>query len=104
MLKKLVFPILSMLLMGCLLASPLIPFLDKELGKTMAFGSSEEEKSNKKEEAEKNFDELDLYLKNYIDVSFFQVPQQRTICSAGYVFPSLEFSMEILDPPPKKLI
>lgn len=104
MLKKLVFPILSMLLMGCLLTSPLIPFLDKELGKTMVFGSSEEEKSSKKEEAEKNFDELDLYLKNYNDISFFQVPQQRTICSAGYVFPSLEFSMEILDPPPKVLI
>jgi len=103
-LKTLVFPILSILLMGCFLASPLIPFLDKELGKTMVFGSSEEEKSSKKEEAEKNFDELDLYLKNYNDISFFQVPQQRTLCSLGYVFPTLELSMEILDPPPKKLI
>ena len=103
MLKTLVFPILSLMLIGCLLVSPIVPFLDKELGKTMIFGSAEEEKSSKKEEAEKNFDELDLYIKSFYELSFYQVPQQQDISSSRYIFPTMEFSMEILDPPPKVL-
>ncbi|GEM_PF-1087176 len=103
MLKTLVFSILPIMLIGCLLVSPVVPFLDKELGKTLVLGSAEEEKGSKKEEAEKNFDELDLYLKNFYELSFYQTTQKFNICSAGYIFPATEFHLEILDPPPKKL-
>ncbi len=91
------------MLVGCLLVSPIVPFLDKELGKTMVLGSAEEEKSSKKEEAEKNFDELDLYLKNFYELSFYQAAQKFNVFSTDYVFPTVEYNLEILDPPPKKL-
>ncbi|NDV41946.1 hypothetical protein [Flagellimonas sediminis] len=103
MLKKLLFSVLPLMLIGCLLVSPIVPFLDKELRKTMVPGSAEEEKSSKKEEAEKNFDELDLYLKNFFELSLYQATQKFDVCITDYIFPAAEYNLEILDPPPKKL-
>lgn len=104
MIRTLAFPFVSMLLIFSLLASPIIPFLDKELSKTLVMGSAEEEKSSKKEESEKKFDELDFFLRNYVPFSSDFLAQEQNYTTAGYLFPVLEYTIEILDPPPRRLI
>lgn len=97
------FPFVSVLLICSLLAAPVIPFLDKELSKSLVL-SAEEEKSSKKEESEKKFDEMDFFVKNYFtDASEFLL-QKQDYTTAGYLFPVMEYTVEILDPPPRKLI
>ncbi|WP_156102212.1 hypothetical protein [Muricauda sp. MAR_2010_75] len=103
MLRTIAFPFVSVLLIFSLLASPLIPFLDKEFSKTLVL-SAEEEKSSKKEESEKKFDEKDFFIKNYFAVSSDFLAQDKHYTTAGYLFPVLEYTVEILDPPPRRLI
>jgi len=102
--KVILFPIISFLLILSISISPVIPLLDKELGKTMILGAAEEEKSNKKEETEKKFDEIDAYFKYFLELADHQVSQKTQLDFLGYIFPTSDYTVEILDPPPRKLI
>ena len=98
-----VFPFVSILLICSLLAAPIIPFLDKELSQSLLL-TAEEEKSSKKEEAEKKFDEMDFFIRNYFAFSSEFLAQQQDFTAAGYLFPVMEYTVEILDPPPRRLV
>ncbi|WP_375325775.1 hypothetical protein [Flagellimonas sp. GZD32] len=104
MLKKLIISLFAIILTGSLLVSPLIPFLDKELGKTMMITSAEEEESNNTEETAKKFDETATYIKYFTELRHEITKQNQQISFSGYLFPTSDFTLEILDPPPKQLV
>ena len=103
MFKVILFPIISLLLVFSISISPIIPLLDKELGKTIILGA-EEENSNKKEETGKKFDEIDAYFKYFVELANHQLFQKTQLDFLGYIFPTSDYTVEILDPPPRKLI
>lgn len=70
----------------------------------MILGAAEEENSNKKEETEKKFDEIDAYFKYFIELANHQLFQKTQLYFLGYIFPTSDYTAEILDPPPRKLI
>ena len=103
MLKTIVHSIISLLLISALTVSPLIPFLDKELGKTMVIGAAEEENNGNNGETNKKFDEIDAYIKYYLELVNNPVFQQQNQDHMGYLLPISDYIVEILDPPPRKL-
>ncbi len=70
----------------------------------MILGAAEEEKSNKKEETEKKFDEMDAFFKYFLELANHQVNQKAQLDFLGYIFPTSDYTVEILDPPPRKLV
>jgi hypothetical protein len=102
-LKTIVHSIISLLLISALTVSPLIPFLDKELGKTMVIGAAEEENNGNNGETNKKFDEIDAYIKYYLELVNNPVFQQQNQDHIGYLLPISDYIVEILDPPPRKL-
>lgn len=103
MLKTIVHSIISLLLISALTVSPLIPFLDKELGKTMVISAAEEENNGNNGETDKKFDEIDAYIKYYLEIANNPIFQQQNADGSGYLFPISDHTVEILDPPPRKL-
>ncbi|MHA7863282.1 hypothetical protein [Flagellimonas marinaquae] len=103
MLKTIVHSIISLLLISALTVSPLIPFLDKELGKTMVISAAEEENNGNNGETNKKFDEIDAYIKYYLEIANNPIFQQQNADGSGYLFPISDHTVEILDPPPRKL-
>jgi hypothetical protein len=103
-LKALLFPIISFLLILSISTSPIIPLLDKALGKTMILSSAEEEKSSKNEESDKKFDEMDAYFKYFLELASYQIINTQGTDFLGYIFPTSDYTIEILDPPPRKLV
>lgn len=103
MLKSVLHAIISLVLISALTVSPLIPFLDKELGKTMVIGAAEEENNSNNGETNKKFDEIDAYIKYYLELANNPVFQQQNQDDIGYLLPISDYIVEILDPPPRKL-
>ena len=103
MLKTIVHSIISLLLISALTVSPLIPFLDKELGQTMVISAAEEENNGNNGETNKKFDEIDAYIKYYLEIANNPIFQQQNADGSGYLFPISDHTVEILDPPPRKL-
>ena len=103
MLKNVLHAIISLVLISALTVSPLIPFLDKELGKTMVIGAAEEENNGNNGETNKKFDEIDAYIKYYLELVNNPVFQQQNQDHIGYLLPISDYIVEILDPPPRKL-
>lgn len=101
--KTFLFPIISLLLILAISVSPIIPLLDKELGKTMVVGSAEEEKSSKIINLKK-FDEADIYNKYFLELVNQPILQEHSLDFLGYIFPISDYTAEILDPPPRKLV
>lgn len=101
--KTILYPIISLLLILTISASPVIPLLDKELGKTIAVTGAEEEKGNKIITIKK-FDEEDTFNKYVFESNHQPISQEHTIGFLGYFFSISDYTMEILDPPPRKLI
>lgn len=102
--KTFLFSTVSLLLMLATLASPLIPLLDTELGKTIVVGTAEEESSNKKGDTEIKFDELDAYFKFYLEFTSNQIFENQPKSFLAYLFTSSDYTVEILDPPPRNLV
>lgn len=101
--KTILYPIISLFLILTISASPIVPLLDKELGKTMVIGGSEEEKSTKLFTIKK-FDEADTLIK-YFSFSIHQpILQNSPEDYVGYIFPISDYTVEILDPPPRNLV
>ena len=103
MLKNVLHAIISLVLISALTVSPLLPFLDKELGKTMVIGAAEEENNSNNGETNKKFDEIDAYIKYYLELVNNPVFQQQNQDDIGYLLPISDYIVEILDPPPRKL-
>ncbi|NVN17214.1 hypothetical protein GUA46_02585 [Muricauda sp. HICW] len=101
--KTLLFPIISLLLIFALSVSPIVPLLDKELGKTMIIGAAEEEKSSKTITIKK-FDEADTFYKYFFESHNQHFSQDSSMGYLGYIFPFSDYTVEILDPPPRNLV
>ncbi len=103
MLRLLAIPFVSVMLVTILMASPFIPLLGREYCTALIIGSSEEENNGNETSAIKNFESKYFLLRNFfpVDLSF---QQEKNLTSLRYIFPVLEFTVEILDPPPRRLI
>ena len=101
--KTFLFPFISLLLILAISVSPIIPLMDKELGEKIVVGDTEEEKSNKILTIKK-FDEADIYNKYFLDLVNQPILQEHSLGFVGYIFPISDYTVEILDPPPKNLI
>jgi len=103
MLRLLAIPFVSVMLVTILMASPFVPLLGRDYCAALIVGSSEEENNSNETSATKNFESKYFLLRNFFPVdSSFQ--QEKNLNSMGYIFPVLEFTVEILDPPPRILI
>ncbi|MBO0341933.1 MAG: hypothetical protein VX798_05730 [Bacteroidota bacterium] len=101
--KIFLFPFMSLLLILAISAAPIIPLLDKELGETMLVGAAEEEKSSKVFTIKK-FDESDIYNKYLLEWGIHPFLQEHSLGFLRYIFPISDYTVEILDPPPRKLV
>jgi len=101
-LKTIAFPLIAVMLIFSILAPSLIPLLDNDYDIIVLMDNNEEEKSKEKE-SEKKFDEKNLFLSSFTssDSMFFQNPNQG--CNR-YLFSNSDFKVEILLPPPRKLV
>ncbi|WP_375587651.1 hypothetical protein [Flagellimonas aurea] len=101
--KTLLFPMISLLLIFALSVSPIIPLLDKESGKTIVIGAAEEEKSSETFTIKK-FDEADTFYKYFFDSHNQHFSLDSSLGYLGYIFPFSDYTVEILDPPPRNLM
>ena len=104
LLKTIAFPFISLLLIFSLLAPSFLPFLEEDQSTSLVLDVDDTEKNNKKEESEKKSDEMDFFIKNNFVhiIAIFAHRQEYNL--SGYLFPSLEYTIEILDPPPRRLV
>ncbi|MDF0707080.1 hypothetical protein [Flagellimonas okinawensis] len=100
--KTLMFPLIAILLIVAISASPVIPFLDEELGKTMVMGAAEEEETSNIITIKK-FDETDSYLKYVTESEILPILREHPLDNMGYIFSFSDCTIEILDPPPRNL-
>tara|TARA_R110002012_G_scaffold121510_2_gene271047 strand:+ start:16593 stop:17012 length:420 start_codon:yes stop_codon:yes gene_type:complete len=99
-LKSIAFPLISLILVLSISASPIIPLLDEEMGKIMVIGAAEEE-STKVITIEK-FDEGDTFFKYFHEIANQQILLDNPMTHLRYIFPTSDCTLEILDPPPRK--
>ena len=100
--RKLAIPFISILMVSILLTSSFIPLLGQEYSTAIILGSSEEESNNHDTFSSNAFDS-----KYFMSKSFFSagpsLNQDKNNNVSGYTFAVLEFTLEILDPPPRNL-
>lgn len=102
MLKLLALPLVSLVFITILMTSPLIPLLEKDYSTAMILGSSEEEHNNHDNGGPQLFDSKYYLLKNFLSLGLFpKSDHQQNLLD--YAFTVLEYTIEILDPPPKQL-
>lgn len=102
-LRQLAIPIVSMILVAILMTSPLTPLLGKDYCTLMVLGSSEEENNSHDNLGSKVFEAKYFLLKNFFEIGP-SILQEHHLNAQGYEFSVLEHTIEILDPPPRKLI
>ncbi|MEW2920495.1 MULTISPECIES: hypothetical protein [Flavobacteriaceae] len=102
MLRLLAIPFVSVILVTILMASPFVPLLGRECCTAMIIGSSEEENNNHEPSTVNNFESKYFLLRNFFPLNS-SLQQKENLNALGYIFPILEFTVEILDPPPKRL-
>lgn len=102
-LKLLAFPLVSVMLVSILMASPFVPLLGREYCTALILGASEEENNSNETSNGKSFESKFFVFRNFfaVDPSF---NQEQNLTSLRYVFQVLEHTIEILDPPPKELV
>lgn len=103
MLRLLAFPFVSLMLVTILMASPYVPLLGREYCAAIILGASEEENNSNETTNSKNLESKFFLLRYFFpqDPSF---QQEQNTGSLGYVFRTLDCTIEILDPPPKELV
>ncbi len=101
--RILAIPFISIMMVSILLTSSFIPLLGKEYSTAIVLGSSEEENNTHDSSTSNTFD-----AKYFMSKSFFSTDpslnQEKNDNTSGYVFVILEFTVETLDPPPRKLV
>jgi len=85
------------------MASPFVPLLGKEYCTAIILGSSEEENNGKETTSSKNFESKFYSLWNFFSVNP-SFSQEKDATAIDYVFRVLDYTIEILDPPPRRLI
>ncbi len=102
-LRLLALPFVSVILVTILMASPFVPLLGKEYCTAIILGSSEEENNSKETTGSKNFESKFFLLRNFFPVDSI-LNQEKNLDALTYIFRVLDCTIEILDPPPKRLI
>ncbi len=101
--RILAIPFISIMMVSILLTSSFVPLLGQEYSIAIILGSSEEENNTHDTSSSNTFD-----AKYFMSKSFFSanpsLNQENNNNTSGYVFAVLEFTLETLDPPPRKLI
>lgn len=101
--RILAIPFISFVMVTILLTSSFVPLLGQEYNTAIILGSSEEENNTHDTSSSNTFD-----AKYFMSKSFFSanpsLNQEKNDNTSGYVFAILEFTIEILDPPPRKLV
>jgi hypothetical protein len=101
--RILAIPFISIMMVSILLTSSFIPLLGKEYSTAIILGSSEEENNTHDTSSSNTVD-----AKYFLSKSFFTtdptVHQEKSDNASGYMFAVLEFTLETLDPPPRKLV
>lgn len=99
--KTKIYCLISTFLALTLMASPLVPLLDRELVKMLVLGAAEEENHSSKEGPSKQLDKNKLLHKfpSQIDGDFFDQIIGRSL--HAYQFSVSEHQMETVDPPPE---
>ncbi|MCR9227298.1 MAG: hypothetical protein NXH90_07775 [Flavobacteriaceae bacterium] len=91
------------MMVSILLTSSFIPLLGQEYSTAIILGSSEEENNTHDTLNNNTFD-----AKYFLSKSFFAMDpsqhQEKKGNASGYIFAVLEFTLETLDPPPRKLV
>ncbi len=101
--RILAIPFISMLMVSILLTSSFIPLLGKEYCTAIILGSSEEENNTQDTSSSKTFDIKYFMSKSFISADT-SINQEKNNNALGYAFAVLEFTLETLDPPPRKLV
>lgn len=101
--KSILFPFVALLLVLAISASPIIPLLDTELGKTMVISATEEEQSSETITFKK-LDEADIYHKYLLELAHQPTISEPLFNFLGYIFPVSDYTVETLDPPPRSLV
>ncbi|MDF0714979.1 hypothetical protein PY092_02365 [Muricauda sp. 334s03] len=101
--RILAIPFISIMMISILLTSSFIPLLGQEYSTAIILGSSEEENNTHDTSNSNTFD-----AKYFLSKSFFATNpshhQEKSDSTSGYIFAVLEFTLETLDPPPRKLV
>ncbi|MBA4745141.1 hypothetical protein [Flagellimonas halotolerans] len=103
MMRTLAIPFISFVMVTILLTSPFVPLMGREYSIAFILGSSEEENNTHDTSSSKTFD-----IKYFMSKSFISadpsINQEKNNDALGYAFAVLEFTLETLDPPPRKLV
>ncbi|MEM9077722.1 MAG: hypothetical protein AAGC43_11810 [Bacteroidota bacterium] len=97
--KKIAFPLIALFLVSSILTPSLLPILDENCDIVILTDTNEEEKQGEKE-AEKKYDEKDLFLNNFY-LSNSLLVQIRTRYHLDYIRLTSDFVDDILLPPPR---
>lgn len=96
-------PFISFMLVSILMTSSFIPLLGQEYNTAIILGASEEENNTHDTSNSKTFDSKYFVYKNFFSADL-SINQENGDNTLGYVFTILEITLEILDPPPRKLV
>jgi len=100
--RILAIPFISIFMVSILLTTSFIPLLGQEYSTAIILGSSEEESNNHDTLSSNAFDSKYFMSKSFFSTGLF-LNQDKNNNVSGYTFAVLEFTLEILDPPPRKL-
>ncbi|MCK0161340.1 hypothetical protein [Allomuricauda sp. F6463D] len=101
--RILAIPFISFLLVSILMTSVFVPFLGQEHSTAIILNASEEENNSHDTSSSKVFDNKCFVSKNFFTTDS-SINQEKNDNTLGYVFTVLEFTLETLDPPPRRLI
>tara|TARA_B100000949_G_scaffold235538_1_gene259524 strand:- start:27939 stop:28247 length:309 start_codon:yes stop_codon:yes gene_type:complete len=101
--RILAIPFISIMMISILLTSSFIPLLGQEYSTAIILGSSEEENNSHDTSSSNIFDAKYFLSKSFFTTNPTQYQEKRDNAS-GYLFAVLEFTLETLDPPPRKLV
>jgi len=98
-----IYTLISLCLVFFLVSSPMLPFLDRELGKMLIMGTAEEEHQPGQDGSKKKLEQnkfLSRSVLRFWGNSRFKNKDPRAL---HYLFSICEFKMETLDPPPEAM-
>lgn len=97
-----IYSLISILLTQFLLVSPVVPLLDRELGKMLVLGAAEEENHGSKEGHTKQLDKSKLLHKIPFPIGEGYVDRNVAQKRHPYQFSVSEPWVESIDPPPER--
>ena len=99
-----IYTLISLSLIFFLVASPVLPFLDRELGKMLILGAAEEEHQTGHDGSKKKLEQNKLLSRSMLRIRGNSQLKNKDPRARHYLFSICEFKMETLDPPPENLV